>query len=405
MTRARTYRSGRPGLMQTVAVTASAFGLALAATLTVASAAPASVAAFNPSSVTLSLSRVATGLSAPVGIANARDGSGRLFVVEQAGRIRIVKGSTVLATPFLDIHSGVSCCGERGLLGLAFHPSYRTNGKFYVNYTDVNGNTVIAEYHRSTTSANRASTRGRVLMRVTRPYANHNGGGLAFGPDGFLYIGLGDGGSGGDPGNRAQRVDTHLGKMLRIDVNHSTSTLPYAIPSSNPYVGRYGYDQIWSIGLRNPWRFSFDRANGDLWIGDVGQDRFEEIDRARRSSGGGRGVNFGWRVMEARACYLPATGCNTSGKAMPLTYYSHSLGCAVIGGYVYRGPAYPLLRGAYLFGDYCSGRIWAVDAGGGAQFPHQMLDTSLTISSFGEGETGELYLTDLGSGALYRIRA
>ena len=205
MTRARTYRSGRPGLMQTVAVTASAFGLALATTLTVASAAPASVAAFNPSSVTLSLSRVSTGLSAPVGIANARDGSGRLFVVEQAGRIRIVKGSTVLATPFLDIHSGVSCCGERGLLGLAFHPSYRTNGKFYVNYTDVNGNTVIAEYHRSTTSANRASTRGRVLMRVTQPYANHNGGGLAFGPDGVLYIGLGDGGSGGDPGNRAQR--------------------------------------------------------------------------------------------------------------------------------------------------------------------------------------------------------
>jgi glucose/arabinose dehydrogenase len=379
--------------------------VAVAATLGSAPATPARAeSAFDPAHVRVTLTRLVGGLHSPVGITNARDGSHRLFIVEQGGRIRIVKVSTLLATPFLDIHTRVSCCGERGLLGLAFHPSYKSNGKFYVDYTDVNGNTVVAEYHRSSTSADRASTSERVLLRVSQPYANHNGGQLAFGPDGYLYIALGDGGSSGDPGNRAQSLNTLLGKILRIDVNHRTGSLQYAIPSTNPFVGRTGADQIWSYGLRNPWRFSFDRKTGDLWIGDVGQDSWEEIDRAPKSAGAGRGRNYGWRVMEARSCYQPPSGCNTSGKMLPLAYYSHSLGCSVTGGYVFRGSGDPMY-GGYFFGDYCSGRIWAVVAGGAnSQTPVQMIDSPYNISTFGEGETGALYVADLAGGVIYRMR-
>ena len=385
---------------------AAALAMALGAILTAAPGAPARAATtFDPAHTRLTLTRLVGGLSSPVGITNARDGTHRLFVVEQGGRIRIIKASTLFAAPFLDIHTRVTCCGERGLLGLAFHPSYKSNGKFYVDYTDVNGNTVVAEYHRSSTNANRASTSERILLRVTQPYANHNGGQLAFGPDGFLYIALGDGGSAGDPGNRAQSLNTLLGKILRIDVNHRTGSLQYAIPSSNPFVGRTGLDQIWSYGLRNPWRFSFDRKTGDLWIGDVGQDNWEEIDRAPKSAGAGRGRNYGWRVMEGRACYNPPSGCNTSGKMLPMAVYSHSFGCSVTGGYVYRGNDYPMLVGGYFFGDYCSGRIWALVAGGpNTQTAVQMIDTPYNISSFGEGETGELYAVDLAGGAIYRIR-
>jgi glucose/arabinose dehydrogenase len=385
---------------------AVALAMALAAVIAVGPGSPARAAAtFDPAHTRLILTRLVGGLHSPVGITNARDGTHRLFVVEQGGRIRIIRVSTLLATPFLDIHTRVSCCGERGLLGLAFHPSYKSNGKFYVDYTDVNGNTVVAEYQRSSTSADRASTSERILLRVAQPYANHNGGQLAFGPDGYLYIALGDGGSAGDPGNRAQSLNTLLGKILRIDVNHRTGSLQYAIPSSNPFVGRTGLDQIWSYGLRNPWRFSFDRKTGDLWIGDVGQDSWEEIDRAPKSAGAGRGRNYGWRVMEGRACYNPPSGCNTSGKMLPMATYSHSLGCSVTGGYVYRGTGYPMLAGGYFFGDYCSGRIWALVAGGpNTQSPVQMLDTSYSISTFGEGETGELYFADLAGGAIYRIR-
>jgi glucose/arabinose dehydrogenase len=359
---------------------------------------------YTPGHLALTLTRAAGGFTQPLYVTNARDGTHRLFVVEQTGRIKILAGSTVLATPFLDLHTRVSCCGERGLLGLAFHPSYRTNGRFFVNYTDLNGNTVVAEYHRSTTSANRASTTGRVLLRVTQPYANHNGGMLAFGRDGYLYIGLGDGGSAGDPGNRAQNLGSLLGKILRIDVNHRTGTLQYAIPSTNPFVGRTGDDRIWSYGLRNPWRFSFDRKTGDLWIGDVGQARYEEIDRALASAGGGRGRNYGWRVMEGRACYSPATGCNTSGKMLPMAVYSHTDGCSVTGGYSYRGSQYPAMYGAYLFGDYCSGNIWALVAGGSnAQTPSLVLASGHSISSFGESESGAIYLTDLSSGEVFRL--
>ncbi len=364
-------------------------------------AAPAS---YTPGHLRLTLTRAAGGFSRPLFVTNARDKTGRLFVVEQGGRIKVIKAGAILALPFLDIHSLVSCCGERGLLGLAFHPSYATTGKLYINYTDVNGNTVVAEYRRNSTNPDRANSTGRVLLRVTQPYANHNGGMLAFGPDGYLYIGLGDGGSAGDPGNRAQSLGSLLGKILRIDVNHRTGTLQYGIPSTNPFVGRTGDDRIWSYGLRNPWRFSFDRTTGDLWIGDVGQNRYEEIDRSTRASGGGRGRNFGWRVMEGRACYSPPTGCNTSGKTMPLAVYSHTYGCSVTGGYVYRGSQYPAMTGAYLFADYCSGRIWAVVAGGPAtQTPRLLLDSSHSISSFGESEGRSLYVTDLASGEIFKL--
>ena len=254
----------------------------------------------DPQVVSNSLPVVVTGLSHPVLVTHAGDGSGRLFVVEQTGRIRIIDGGTLLPTPFLDLRSSVLYGGERGLLGLAFHPSYETNGKFYVDFITKSGDTAINEYRVSSDPnvANRAS--GRRILTIDQPYANHNGGHLAFGPNGYLFIGIGDGGSGGDPGNRAQSVNSLLGKILRIDVNGTTGSRPYRIPSSNPYVGRAGFDEIYSRGLRNPWRFSFDRATADLWIGDVGQGRYEEIDRSTTSSGRGRGANYGWKVMEGR---------------------------------------------------------------------------------------------------------
>ncbi len=351
----------------------------------------------------IGLRLVASGLDQPDFVSGAGDGSGRLFVVEQTGRVRIVKGSTVLATPFLDLHSLVSCCGERGLLGLAFHPEYATNGKLYVDYTDVNGNTVVAEYRRSASSVDRADpATARVLLRVTQPYENHNGGMLAFGPDGYLYVGLGDGGSGGDPGNRAQSTSTLLGKILRIDVDGTTSTKAYRIPASNPYVGTTGLDEIWLRGVRNPWRFSFDRRTGDLWIGDVGQDAWEEVDHLTHASGGGRGANLGWRQMEASHCYV--SGCTRTGKTLPVAEYSHAGGrCAITGGYVYRGQVVGSLSGRYVFGDFCSGDVFLVGGtSGSVAGATGILATGLNISSFGEDDAGELYVVDL-NGRLYRI--
>jgi glucose/arabinose dehydrogenase len=374
-----------------------------AVALALATIAPAVSAATAPP---IALKLVAYGLQSPIFVTGAGDGSGRLYFVQQGGQIRVLAGGAFVATPFLDIHTLVSCCGERGLLGLAFHPQYKTNGKLYVDYTDVNGNTVVAEYRRSTSNPNRVdvATR-RVILQVSQPYPNHNGGMLAFGRDGYFYIALGDGGSSGDPGNRAQSTSTLLGKILRINVNGTTGSLPYLLPPSNPFVGKAGLDQIWSYGLRNPWRFSFDRSNGDLWIGDVGQDRYEEVDHATTASGYGRGVNYGWRVLEGFHCYNPSTGCSTAGKTPPLLEYPHTLGCAVIGGYVYRGPTFTALGGWYLFGDECSGRIWAVSsAATSPATPQQLLDTSLAISSFGQDDTGELYVVAL-NGRVYRVVA
>lgn len=356
-------------------------------------------AAFVPGNVNLTFARIARDLSKPVFITHSGDENGRLFIVEQTGRIRVIRKGVLQATPFLDLRSKISNGSERGLLGLAFHPSYRTNGKFYVNYTDKAGATVIAEYYRSATNASRAGTKSKTILRIPQPYANHNGGMIAFGPDGYLYVGMGDGGSGGDPGNRAQNTNLLLGKMLRLNVN---SKRAYNIPPSNPYVGRAGHDLVWSIGLRNPWRFSFDRANGDIWIGDVGENRFEEINHVGVLTRG-RGANYGWRQVEGNTCFNPATGCNLSGKTMPVAVYGRSGGCAVTGGYVYRGATFPDLSGVYLFGDFCSGRIWGLDAAGpSTQNPVLLADTALMISSFGEDQGGTLYVVDLG-GSVYRI--
>jgi glucose/arabinose dehydrogenase len=371
-------------------------------------AAPPSPAASDRSAVDLALTKVVGGLSSPLFVTDAGDASGPLFVVEKGGRIRILSGGVITGT-FLDIHTKVSKDGERGLLGLAFHPDYATNGRFYIDYTDLHGRIAIAVYHRSASDPDKADPTGSVLLRIPKPYSNHNGGMLAFGPDGYLYIGTGDGGGAGDPGDRAQSTGSLLGKLLRIDINGRTSARPYRIPSSNPYVGRTGLDQIWARGLRNPWRFSFDSVTGDLWVGDVGQDRWEEIDRSPAAGGGGRGKNYGWRVMEGKACYRPASGCSKAGKKLPLTVYSHARGCAVTGGYVYRGSEFPDLVGGYLFGDFCSGRIWVVTAAGAAsQSPRLLLDSNRMISSFGQGQDGSIYLTDLaggstGAGAVYKL--
>ena len=362
------------------------------------------LAAYNPNGVAIALHQVVGTFDHPVLVTSPRDGSHRLFVVEQTGRVKIIQSGAVRATPFMNLSSIVSQNGERGLLGLAFHPSFKTNGKVYVDYTNLAGNTVIAEY-RVTTNANVVTTStARRLLTISQPYANHNGGGIAFGPDGFLYIGMGDGGSGGDPGNRAQSLGTLLGKMLRIDVNGRTSTKAYRIPSTNPYVGRTGLDEIWSRGLRNPWRWSFDRLTGDLWIGDVGQDRYEEIDRSTAASGRGRAANYGWRVMEGRHCYSPATNCSKTGKVLPIVEYGHTAGCSVTGGYVYRGAAYAVLKGGYFFGDYCSGTIWTISSTASSPATRvALLNTGFSISSFGQDDAGELYVTDWSGGHIYKI--
>ena len=373
-------------------------------------------AAFNPTNVAIGLAPVATGFSKPVLVTHAGDGSGRLFVVEQTGKVRVIDGGTKLPTPFLDLSSAITTGGERGLLGLAFHPLYPTRPYIYVDFTDRNGNTAINRY---TVSADpnvidRAS--GVRILTIGQPYANHNGGHMAFGRDGYLYIATGDGGSAGDPGNRAQSLSSLLGKILRINIDRgSAGGRHYAIPATNPYVGRSGLDEIWARGLRNPWRWSFDRLTGQLWIGDVGQNRYEEIDRSSPSGStpAGRAANFGWRVMEANACYRPSSRCSTSGLQRPQAAYAHSVtgadNCSVTGGYVYRGSDWPALVGGYLFGDYCSGRIWVMSAAAAPPVNETLVrdataSPSLHISSFGEDEDGELYLCDLG-GTIYSIRA
>jgi glucose/arabinose dehydrogenase len=366
-------------------------------------------AAAAPTGSTVRLQKVAD-VTNPV-LAISPPGDDRLFIVLKGGRIRILDGGTLLPEPFLDIAGLVSGGSEQGLLGLAFHPGYASNRRFYVNFTSTAGTTVVREYRASSSNPDRAvPSSARTILRIGQPYANHNGGMLAFGRDGYLYIGMGDGGSGGDPGNRAQDRDSLLGKMLRIDVNGTSGSRNYRVPSSNPYVGRPGRNEVWQRGLRNPWRFSFDRSTGDLWIGDVGQGRYEEVDRARRtSSGPGRGVNWGWRVMEGSHCYRPSSGCNRDGKRLPLVEYSHARNgrCAVTGGYVYRGSAIPALRGWYVYGDYCSGEVWAVAAGASrsSAAPVRLLGagSGRLVSGFGQDADGELYLCDLANDAVYRI--
>jgi glucose/arabinose dehydrogenase len=367
------------------------------------------VAPGAPSASLVKLTPIASGLSQPVLATSPDDGTHRLFIVEKTGTIRIVQNGTLLPGVFLSLASSVSRGTEQGLLGLVFHPSFATSHRFVVDYTDTNGKTVVREYRASTTSPNRVlAGSGRTLLTIAQPYANHNGGMLAFGPDGYLYIGTGDGGSAGDPGNRAQDIDSLLGKLLRIDVDHTSGSLRYRNPSTNPYVGRPGADQVWQRGLRNPWRFSFDRATGSLWIGDVGQNSYEEVDRAvRTATGDGRGVDWGWRVMEGFHCSSPSAGCSTSGVRLPLLEYSHGTNgrCAIAGGYVYRGSAIWSLRGWYVFGDYCSGEVLAVPATASSRpAPITLFGTGSgrQVSSFGQDWAGELYVVDL-RGSVYRI--
>lgn len=343
---------------------------------------------------------VISDLSNPVGMANAGDGSGRLFILEQAGRIRIVKDGTLLAEPFLDIVSQVDCCGERGLLGLAFDPDYETNGFFYINYIDLNGNTVIARWQVSGNPDLADAGSESMLMEIAQPFPNHNGGGMAFGPDGYLYLGLGDGGSGGDPLGNGQNPNSVLGKILRLDV---TSAEPYAVPSDNPFVQGDGAPEVWAWGLRNPWRFSFDRLNGDLWIGDVGQGSWEEINYL--PAGSPAGANFGWNYREGMHPFARSEAAPPADLVLidPVAEYGHDQGISVTGGYVYRGAQLPELSGIYLYGDYGSGLVWGLLRDAEGDWQNALLfQTGLTITSFGEDEQGEVYLVNY-RGELYRL--
>jgi glucose/arabinose dehydrogenase len=340
---------------------------------------------------------VSSGLSSPIGIVNAGDGSGRLFVLEQPGRIRIVKGTQLLATPFLDITSLTGCssgCGERGLLGLAFHPSYATNGRFFVYYTRADGDIQVARYQVSASNPDVANPAGTVLLTIEHSsQSNHNGGQLAFGPDGFLYIGTGDGGGGGDPFENGQNKNALLAKILRLDVDSGS---PYGIPATNPFAGATdGADEVWDYGLRNPWRFSFDRQTGDLYIGDVGQGAWEEVDLEPAGNPGGR--NYGWDCREGAHNYNDTNGdmnvnCGSVTSVDPVLEYGHSDGCSITGGYVYRGRVPSFLTGQYIFSDYCSGKIWYTNQAGGWARPQLPVPVNGNVTSFGQGETGRLYV-------------
>lgn len=387
----------------------------------------------QPEWPTLTTELFASGFSQPTVITHPGDGSERLFVVERRGMIQIVDASgTTAPEPFLDIQARVRDSGsEEGLLGLAFPPGFGSVDHFYVYYTDLSGDNVLARY-RLSGDPNRADPDSEeILLYFDHPtYANHNGGHLAFGPDGYLYVATGDGGGAGDPQGNAQDLGSLLGKLLRLDVEipdpepegavsdgNSTSVteapyhlwLPviarqvpeYRIPPDNPFVGDPdARDEIWAYGLRNPWRFSFDRESGDLFIGDVGQASWEEIDYQPADSSGG--LNFGWNIMEGAHCYN-ASSCDTTGLTLPIAEYPSEGECAVTGGYFYRGPDEATMQGIYFFADYCSGRIWGLQLGDGDWAMQELLDTPYFISTFGEDEAGELYLSDYAGGAIYRL--
>lgn len=347
-------------------------------------------------SQTISLTQFSSGFSNPIEITNA--GDSRLFVAQQGGLIRIIESNgTVLTTPFLNISSIISSGGERGLLGLAFHPNYSENGFFYVNYTrQSDGATVIARYTKSENPNIADAASGTILLVISQPFSNHNGGCIKFGTDGYLYIGMGDGGSGGDPGNRGQDITTNLGKILRIDVDNGT---PYSIPATNPFLNADGNDEILLTGLRNPWKFSFDRQSGDLWIADVGQNAIEEINRLTAPIT--PGLNLGWRCYEGNVPYN-TDGCpDAANLFMPNTQYTHGAtgGCSITGGYVYRGSSYPSFQGKYFFADYCKPQIATYEAGGTIVW--NTVGFSGNITTFGEDQNGELYVNK--GGTIYKI--
>lgn len=344
---------------------------------------------------------VTKGLNLPTAIISTPDLSDkRLFVLEQAGKIRILSAKGKLETkPFLDISSKVMPGGEMGLLGLVFHPSYKQNGYFYVDYVDKNQNTTVARFKVQGGVADISSE--KVLFTLEQPYSNHNGGSLAFGPDDYLYVSLGDGGSAGDPQNRAQNKDSFFGKILRLDVDKNT---PYAIPSSNPFANESGVKpETWAYGLRNPWRISFDKKTGDLYIADVGQGDFEEINVQKSSSKGGE--NYGWRCYEGRHEY-ETSGCGKQSEYIqPAFEYNHEDGrCSITGGYVYRGTKYPALDGKYFYGDYCNGQLFYASQENGVWKQVEAAKTSYSISIFGQGSDDELYVADYQSGNIYHLQ-
>lgn len=350
--------------------------------------------------VRIELKLISDEVDQPTALTHAGDGSGRLFILEKRGSIRIIQAGALIDEAFLDITDRVGSSGsEQGLLGIAFHPNYEANGYFYLDYTNHDGDTVIARYSATADSNQADSESETVLLRQDQPASNHNGGQLAFGPDGYLYIAFGDGGLANDAFGNGQNGQSWLAKILRIDVDGGD---PYGIPPDNPFVENDDFvDEIWAYGLRNPWRFSFDRATGDLYIGDVGQGTYEEIDFQPADSEGGE--NYGWPIMEGMHCFR-SDSCEQKGLTLPVVEYDHSSGCSVTGGYVYRGEDFPSLDGVYFFGDYCSGLIWGLTADDGGWHVAQFLDAEIQLSSFGEDESGELYATDLG-GAVYQIVA
>lgn len=347
-----------------------------------------------PAIPALVLQQFAAGFSEPVYLAAVPDGSGQLWVLERRGVISLV-GDGSAALTVLDISARVGAKGqEQGLLGLAFHPNFARNGRLFLDYTNQDGDTVIAEFHMAADGTAVDAESEEILLTIPQPYANHNGGQLQFGPDGNLYIGMGDGGAANDPHGNGQNLSSLLGKILRISVDFG---MPYTVPADNPFLGTpNARPEVWAYGLRNPWRFSFDRETGDVWIADVGQNKFEEVDfmPAEVSSG----ANYGWNIMEGQHCFKKKD-CQTDGLVLPIAEYDHSAGCSITGGYVYRGSALPGLRGVYLYGDFCSGNIWGIRAEGA---PQLLLDTNLNISSFGEDAAGELYVLDL-KGSVFRV--
>ena len=371
--------------------------LALAAAITITGCSPETDPEPTPDpNITLKLDQVVTGLSGPVYVTSP-PGDSRLFIVEQPGRIRIVQNGQLLPTPFLDIVSRVGSGGERGMLSVAFHPQYAGNGFLYVYFTATNGEIRVERFTASGNTANPSTA--KLILAVPHPRGNHNGGLAMFGPDGMLYLGLGDGGGGGDPDANGQNQNTLLGALLRIDVNSGD---PYSIPAGNPFVGRNdARPEIWATGLRNPWRFAFDRSAGNLYVADVGQGELEEVNVVAATRAG---VNYGWNIMEGSSCYN-ASSCNRQGLELPVLEYRH-LGnaCSVTGGFVYRGSAIPEIAGHYFYGDYCAGFVKSFRFQGGAATDERTweLGNIGNITSFGQDASGELYITS-GNGTVYRI--
>jgi glucose/arabinose dehydrogenase len=340
-------------------------------------------------------------LDKPVGLTNPGDGSERLFIIEQPGRIRILEDGTLNPIPYLDISNSIACCGERGLLGLAFHPDYLNNGYFYINYTESVGAelyTVVAQYRVSADLNQADHSSEKRLLQIRQPFRNHNGGHLVFGPDGYLYIGLGDGGSAGDPGGNAQSLDTLLGKILRLDIDSGD---PYTIPPDNPFATGGGLPEIWLYGLRNPWRFSIDRLTGDLYIGDVGQNAWEEIDHLPAGSPGGG--NLGWDLFEGSHPFEGSPPLEPI-VIWPVAEYPHNPDISVTGGVVYRGSELPAWNGIYFYGDYGTGKVWGLLISQNVVRGNELLfHTGALITSFGEGQSGEVYLVDYNGNILLLV--